>query len=624
MCGIIGVARFGELNDSNLRASALYLGTNLLETTEVRGKDATGVSALFDDGNFFGQKMGVSANEFIARFGGKKDDFDGLLSVLREYKAGLRLFIGHCRKKSAGSLKNVDNHPIKVGNIIGLHNGTLKNHDEIFKNLDCDRDGEVDSEAIFRLLHHFTNECKVPFTLDILEETTKRLEGSFSILAFNANNPNQLVSARDARPAEYCLIKPLKMVLIASDDKFIKKAIWDYNKLAYLHNTDKFVKLRESDVEFATLKDDTIALFDLTKEITTETKITELYDTRSIPKAINRIWKEAVTTNDYTNNFNRTYGSGYGKTTTKTDDKNKTTTTTTIVTDKTTTKNDKAGSVWSSKLNQYVKISDPTSDLDDGVVLNTEKKRRMSIEQAEEENKTDTSSIEDNETTNVPLVKQNTSVEEFETGNSAEITIIKVDKEALETKKKLKTTSILDNMKAGIEKGKEASRDEGEAMKAAAEAVKETSKFNTLHEVAEMCRTDADSLNELSITSLANRILKSLFSNFFVQGWISKCDRKLEINHSLNNDNKLTKAQKHIRVLKQLTSYFDELACTTPVAGGSLNEQLHNREERLKKVNKVITSNGEITEKTLKDIFSSNDFRTNKCLKDMMITLQAK
>ncbi len=84
MCGILGVARFGELGDKNLRESALFMAASLLEITESRGKDATGITALFDDGKFFGQKMGISSSEFVARFGGEYKDFDGLLSVLRD------------------------------------------------------------------------------------------------------------------------------------------------------------------------------------------------------------------------------------------------------------------------------------------------------------------------------------------------------------------------------------------------------------------------------------------------------------------------------------------------------------------------------------------------------------
>lgn len=34
---------------------------------------------------------------------------------------------------------NVNNHPIKVNEIIGVHNGTLENHNKIFTNLGCKR-----------------------------------------------------------------------------------------------------------------------------------------------------------------------------------------------------------------------------------------------------------------------------------------------------------------------------------------------------------------------------------------------------------------------------------------------------------------------------------------------------
>jgi len=667
MCGIVGVARFGELGDKSLRASALYLATTLLEVTETRGKDATGVSALFDDGNFFGQKMGVSSSEFVARFGGKADDFDGLLTVLREYEAPLRLFMGHCRKKSAGSLNNVDNHPIKIGNIIGVHNGTLKNHDIIFDNLKCGRDGEVDSEAIFRLFKHFTKECKEPFTIDMIEEVCKRLEGSFSILAFNANNPNQLVSARDGRPAEYCLIKPLRLVLVASEKKFFDSAIWSYNKAAYLHNFGGFAKLKESDVEFATLPDDTAALFDLTKEITPKTVISDLYETKTIPKAAQRIWKTPIKTTNYGTGY--TAGSTYnhanqnrnfsgGTTTTyktpaekatekaeaEKEDKKSEQTVSTKTNNSTDAveKGASLGKVWSNKFDSFVEAFGNKNVTKQSVILTPEKKHKLHLKDAVVENELDNVTADDGsvdlEDDNLTVILDNEadnltesvySAESFKTGDYSpinEITPIEPEKKeessgVADVLKMEERKDLLDEMKAGAAKGVANSKDEIDATKAAKEALKDVLKFENVYDVVEFTGIELDHLQKLPLAAFANRIITAAFNKLFIRGYLAKCTSPTTKYKSLsqivrNPEERLAKAQKHIRVLKSLNSCLDSIV-TLDIDSNRMKTFFTEWSEAMGKAT-------EVDETVLKSIFNAGDFRVNKTLKTMTRILEQK
>ena len=76
MCGIIGAMLFEGIEDKvmlNMRTEAvIYLMTELLYMTHTRGKDATGIAALFADSNYCGLKMGIPSSEFIVRFGEKE------------------------------------------------------------------------------------------------------------------------------------------------------------------------------------------------------------------------------------------------------------------------------------------------------------------------------------------------------------------------------------------------------------------------------------------------------------------------------------------------------------------------------------------------------------------------
>lgn len=59
----------------------------------------------------------------------------------------------HTRHPTTGSLCEENSHPFKIGNIIGMHNGMVHNHDELQKKYE--RNCQVDSEQIF---HHINDE----------------------------------------------------------------------------------------------------------------------------------------------------------------------------------------------------------------------------------------------------------------------------------------------------------------------------------------------------------------------------------------------------------------------------------------------------------------------------------
>ena len=317
MCGLVGALAYGEFLEKRLekirQESMIFLTTELLTLTQTRGKDATGVATLFGDCDYMGLKMGISAQEFISRFGKTEEDYEGYLQIWRKKVRPAKISIGHCRKPSTGGASgpenNNNNHPIKIGDIIGVHNGTLTNHDKIFANLGCKRDGMVDSEAIFRLLHHFTDNGNEPFTPQALQETCKRISGSYAVMAFSGNNPFQMAAFRDARPLEIALIRPLKLVLIASEKDFLRMAVHRYNKMANLYQTGafKFMSLTKDDVDFDSLADDSLFLFDIRREITAATKISDLFITEKVPTT-GKIWVTSKTAVGANPNWNAVVG----------------------------------------------------------------------------------------------------------------------------------------------------------------------------------------------------------------------------------------------------------------------------------------------------------------------------
>lgn len=617
MCGIIGVARFGEEPADSIRESSTFFGPTLTELTESRGKDATGVVTLFDDGNFFGQKMGVSASKFVSRFGGKDDDFEGLLEIMRNYDTPQRIFVGHCRKKSVGNATdNVNNHPIKAESIIGVHNGTLKNHSEIFDNLKCKRDGTVDSEAIFRLMAYFTKGCKEPFTTENLVEVFKRLEGSFSILAFNANNPFQLVSAKDGRPVEYCMVKPLKLVLIASEKGFIDTALWEYNKLSSLHKVPGFAKLKASDVEYSNIKEDQLALFDLTREITDETKITDLYDVEDIPKAAQRIWKSPVTTtynNHYNNNWkNRNTGAHTSYNKPATNDKPANTTTNPPANGTASTTNNKkkeaVGRVWNDSLEKYVKaFSGKEADGSVVIGVGAKEKSPLSVREAFDQVRKDSERSSEN--------KNFKSISEIkkEANNEEQLELSKEVVQVENFTSSEKTGTII-NRKVNNVSSKEAVDDEKvhvdnesfykvEANKAAKEHLEGLEKFENSAEVASLCNTDAASIAQLPAHALANRLNRLFFVDHFVKGFIA----------AKQSEEKTTKdgsgGNKYVRVLKALTKGLTSTL--------DLYVDEDSRRPAYNYFKTLIRGNNELNKDSFRGVFNSGDIRSSSTLTEI-------
>jgi len=292
MCGIVGALAFGKLSkkDEKIQQRIMrYLTTELLLETVERGPDATGAAILFNDGNFAGIKRGEESSKFLAKFGVSKERYGSLLEIWRQHDRPVKVFLGHCRKGTIGDKEdNENNHPIKIKNIVGIHNGVIRNDDEIEKHLGCKRDGKVDSEIIFRLFDHFTNSGKEPFTMDMMEAIIARLTGAFAVMAFNADNINQLPIFRDGRPLEMIFIRDLALLLVVSELKFWSKVHFRYERMIE-YGEVKLPSLLDMDIDKEVFKDDTAAIFDLNTKCTKDTKIEDLGEFKKMSR-INKIW----------------------------------------------------------------------------------------------------------------------------------------------------------------------------------------------------------------------------------------------------------------------------------------------------------------------------------------------
>lgn len=137
---ILGTRRRGRQERDEL----LDLFTEVLVASEAGGPHATGVALLGTDRAPVIAKAPVRAQAFVG-----SAEF---LDAVARFGNCTTVLMGHTRWRTRGSeFENANNHPIRAGDVIGTHNGTILNADAMFRRHRLPRYAEVDSELLFRL-----------------------------------------------------------------------------------------------------------------------------------------------------------------------------------------------------------------------------------------------------------------------------------------------------------------------------------------------------------------------------------------------------------------------------------------------------------------------------------------
>jgi len=290
MCGIVGIfnlknseeTTFSEKNKAFL---IKYLLTELTIETESRGKDATGYCALFQDGETLGLKHGLKASEFCTKYWDEeKLNFKNHLKLIEAYHneiSPVASILSHCRAKTIGSETNNDNnHPLYVGNLVGIHNGCLSNHTKIFGNIkeDIIRVGDVDSEMIFQLMWLELKKGELGFCDNVIKGVTEKLDGTFAVISIDKKNPDSILFFRDTRPIEFIHIKEAGFIIALSEKRFFENTVKNYEWLRFYG-----ANLHDFTYECFTLPDDNACILQL------DTKVTKGDSIESILKPLTKI-----------------------------------------------------------------------------------------------------------------------------------------------------------------------------------------------------------------------------------------------------------------------------------------------------------------------------------------------
>jgi hypothetical protein len=641
MCGVIGTLAFGGFEDKKMerirQEAMIFFGSELLQLTVARGKDATGVSVLFDDCNYMGLKMGVSATEFVGRFGGKETDFEGFLKIWRSKRALGRFLMGHCRKPStsvgAGAEDNVNNHPIKVQDTVIVHNGTLTNHEIILTKLGGARDGKVDSEAIPRLLNHIIKNGAEPFSTPALVELCKRLNGTFACLGFNGNNPFQVVGFTDGKPLVFALVKPLKLLLVASEREYLQKVIFSYNMLARLYSSPNSVPLRKGDIEIAAAADLSTFLFDLRDDVTAETKIEDLYETAKVP-LLDKIWKpvaKAVNTPASQQNYSRHQTPNVTAPAGKPTDPAKKTPVAQVTVNPAPAQQGAGGAqghassmmgmAFNRQTGAFANVGEKKSDDMKHVILNIEEETAEdaftgAVIAAGKKKQTTGGEASCSSTKGLSLTPSNQRADNLmaDTAKVVNIHVADPPRKAnassnggdgiIAVHKNGRTTSGNSGKAEVIEVDFEAHPD---AVAAANEAAKSLVPMKDENDVALFLEIEPKHLNHLAPERVCSRLRKIAFRSGFIAGWAACLKDAAAPTPALRvianrQKRKIERAEKVIRASKQVVGLFTKLIPTDKL------------QERMDGVVKEVMEKGGIDAEGLRGVLKPGDVRENKVL----------
>ena len=193
MCGLTGVLLYPTRRSAEEWREITNIATNNLLANEERGREATGVAVIQADGCCQIFKQPAPASELVKMAGYRQ--------ALAAVGDDTVCILGHTRMPTKGSVwRNVNNHPLLAGHVVGVHNGVISNDDALFAQLKLPRAGEVDSEIIFRLQDTVDPRRYNGRYPALAQERVNLLQGRFATLSVDLRRPAGLLVLKQLQP----------------------------------------------------------------------------------------------------------------------------------------------------------------------------------------------------------------------------------------------------------------------------------------------------------------------------------------------------------------------------------------------------------------------------------------
>jgi len=206
MCGIVGFVRtsskyIGRLDD---------LMADLLFFDSVRGDHSTGIFYAKTEWNK-GKKEVIHGYAKNAMPGWEFVNDEAFINAMK-YPSNLLFCVGHNRAATRGAISVANAHPFKHGTITLVHNGSLRNHHSLTKEL-----FQVDSEAVTHCLNDKG-----------LKHLANEMEGAWSLVWHNAAEETLNFYRNEQRPMVFAICDDL---IVFGSEEGILRAACDRNKI---------------------------------------------------------------------------------------------------------------------------------------------------------------------------------------------------------------------------------------------------------------------------------------------------------------------------------------------------------------------------------------------------------
>lgn len=166
---------------------------NLMVLASLRGAHSTGLLSIEIAKNSYSLTKCVGSPYDLF----EKADFDKVASTSFQ-----NVFIAHGRHATQGAITKANAHPFEAGPILGAHNGTLSNKDQ----LPCKDKYGTDSETLFNAI----NESG-------LEATIKKAKGAWALTWFDGDDGTLNFLRNDQRTLYYCFSSDKNKIFWASE-----------------------------------------------------------------------------------------------------------------------------------------------------------------------------------------------------------------------------------------------------------------------------------------------------------------------------------------------------------------------------------------------------------------------
>ncbi|WAJ46212.1 glutamine--fructose-6-phosphate transaminase (isomerizing) [Mycobacterium sp. Aquia_216] len=186
MCGIVGYVGQGP---------ACQVVMDALRRMEYRGYDSSGIALVDGTGRLI-----------VRRRAGRLENLDRAVAEMPAEDLGGTTGLGHTRWATHGRPTDRNAHPHRdaAGKIAVVHNGIIENFATLRRELEAagvefasDTDTEVAVHLVAQAYHH--GETAGDFTESVLS-VLRRLEGHFTLVFANADEPGTIVAARRSTP----------------------------------------------------------------------------------------------------------------------------------------------------------------------------------------------------------------------------------------------------------------------------------------------------------------------------------------------------------------------------------------------------------------------------------------